>query len=136
MDYNKNTLFAKRINEINSLIDNYVPNSITILKEKYSNELDNYKYIETIEEFSLLKLRGSLKYINKYDGNLRAGGLLIKIYKKDNNWIAIIKQMSGKRYNVSFKSNHIFYTECRTDSLRDWAECFISECDSGKYIIN
>ena len=125
-----------KFKNIDNIINNYIPNIIDILINKYSEELKYYEYIETIISFSLLPLRGSMKYINKYDGNLRAGGLLIKIYKKDNNWIAIIKQMSGKRYNVSFKSNHIFYTECRTDSLRDWAECFISECDSGKYIIN
>ena len=133
--YNK-TSYEKRHEEINNIVDTYIFNSIITLIDKYSYELEYYKYIESVIDFSLLPLRGSLKYINKYDGNLRKGGLLIKIYKKINKWYAIIKQISGKIYHVSFESNHIFFNENRADSLRNWAECFISDCDSGKYIIN
>ena len=124
-----------RLNSINNFIDNYIPNNIDNIIKNYSHELDNYKYIETLIDFSLLPLKGSLKYINKYDGKLRVGGLLIKIFKKNNKWYGIIKQISGKKYNVLFDSNHIFYKNSKSNSLRTWLDCFISEVDSGKYII-
>ena len=124
-----------RLNSINNFIDNYIPNNIDNIIKNYSHELDNYKYIETLIDFSLLPLKGSLKYINKYDGKLRVGGLLIKIFKKNNKWYGIIKQISGKKYTVLFDSNHIFYKNSKSNSLRTWLDCFISEVDSGKYII-
>ena len=136
MIINNISSYQKRINEINEIVDNNIPNSIILLIKKFSNNLENYKYIESVEEFSLLKLRGSFKYINKYDGNLRSGGLLIKIYKKDNNWYGIIKQISGKIYHVSFNSNHIFYIESKSESLRNWANYFITDYEKGKYVIN
>jgi hypothetical protein len=65
----------KRLNDINNYVDDNILNIIHLLKKKYFNELEDYDYIENIIDFSLLPLRGSLKYINKYDGNLRSGGL-------------------------------------------------------------
>jgi hypothetical protein len=125
----------QRTNEINDLVDNTINNNIDKIITKYFHELKDYNYIEKIEEFSLLNLKGSIKYINKFDGLLRSGGLLIKIYKKNNMWYALIKQLSGKKYNISFKSNHIFYNENKTHTLRNWMECFISEVEAGKYLI-
>lgn len=123
-----------RLKEIDTLVDKYLPNDkINEYISKYSEELEGYKYIETLEEFSLLKPRGKIKYINKYDGNLRHGGLLLKVYKSDGNWIASIMQFSGKKYYVSFKSNYIFYTQNTT--FTSWAKCFIQDCDKGLYEI-
>ena len=112
-------------------------NIINILHEKHKDDLQYYKYIETIEEFSILSLQGKIKYINKYDGKLRYGGLVIKIYKNqtNNNWVCVLKQISGKTYNVSFKNNHIFYSDNKDNKIIDWMKCFISDVHNNKYIV-
>ena len=126
--YNKN-----RLEEINYYIDNNIENNIDVLINKYKTELNDYTYIHSIVDFCKLSLRGPLKYINKYDGLLRKGGLLIKIFNKNNNWYAKIKQLSGKNYNVSFNSNHIFYIKNKKDLFKEWMVCFVSDYDAGKY---
>lgn len=123
-----------RIISINKFIDK-LPNNINILINEYNEELQYYKYIETINDFTNLQLKGSIKYINKYDGKLRSGGLLVKIYNKNNDWYAVIKQITNKKYYISFKSNYIFYLESRSHTLKDWLHCFITDVDAGKYTI-
>lgn len=124
-----------RLNDINNIVDT-LDNNITKLIKKYSTELMDYKYVETLDEFIILPLKGTIRYINKYNGILKFGGLLIKIYYKNNSWYCTLKQISGKKYNISFKSNHIFYCDNNSESFRNWAECFITEVDAGKYQIN
>jgi len=127
--YNK----KNRLKEINDYIDNNIENNIDALIEKYKIELTDYKYIKSIVDYCELSIRGHLKYINKYDGFLRSGGLLIKIFNKNNNWYGKIKQFSGKTYNISFDSNHIFYIKNKKDLFKEWMVCFISDYDNGKY---
>jgi hypothetical protein len=107
---------------------------INIVKKKYDSELHDYDYIDTLAKFSLLKLRGSMKYINKYDKKLRSGGLLIKIFQQNGKWIAILKKYD-KKYYVSFDANYIFYLDSKQDVLKDWMQYFVSECDKGTYEI-
>jgi cyclopropane fatty-acyl-phospholipid synthase-like methyltransferase len=96
-----------RLKNINDIVDKYITNDIIDdLLDKYKFELEDYNYINSISIFSTLSLRGSLKYINKYDKQLRSGGLLIKIYNDNNEWIAIIKKISGKIYYVKFSKNY------------------------------
>jgi len=117
-----------RLKEINDFVDNTFPNnSINNLIEKYSDQLYDYNYIKTVDDFSILPCKGSLKYINKYDKQLRNGGLCVKIFKKDDDWIAIIKKINNKKYYVSFKKNYIFYLKNRSDLIKDWAEYFVSQ---------
>ena len=124
-------MINERLLEISKYVDKTIKNDyINTLLEKYT-ELKDYTFIKTIEEFSLLSLKGSMKYINKYDKKLRNGGLLIKIYKKNEEWYAIIKKQ--KFYHISFNKNYIFYLETKSDLLRSWAECFISDVNNGKY---
>ncbi len=130
----KNT-YSDRLNEIDIMVDKIKPNDkINELIEQYSEQLKYFDYIKTVEEFSLLKLCGTIKYINKYDGELRSGGLLIKIYSKNNNWYGIIKQPK-KCYHVSFKSNYIFYLKSKQDELRSILEQFEKKFDTGEYFI-
>ena len=127
-----------RITNNNKMVDE-------LLKDDYINELikkynlEKYKYIDDVRLFSLLTLKGSMKYINRYSNELRNGGLLIKIYKKkeNNNWYGIIKKISNRYYHVSFKNNYIFYLEHRTreEKLRHTLELFMSDIDKGKYNI-
>ncbi len=125
-----------RLKEIDELVDNLVPyDSINDLIKKYKNDLTDYSYIDSVELFSTLRLRGSIKYINRFDKKLRSGGLLIKIYQKNDKWIGVIKQFSGKKYYINFHSNYIFYLENSSDMVHDISKCFISNLESGLYEI-
>lgn len=124
-----------RLKEIDEFVDNAKPHDyINILINQNSSELKGYTYIDSVGLFSTLKLKGSMKYINKVDKKIRYGGLVVKIYKRESNqkWYAIIKKLN-KKYYVSFDSNYIFYMETKEDLLRSWADCFISDCDKGVY---
>jgi hypothetical protein len=126
-----------RLKEIDEFVDSFLPNTpIKNILSKYKSELCDYEYIESIDVFSTLSLKGSLKYVNKYDGQLRSGGLLVKIYKKENNkWTAIIKQIDGKKYYISYDSNYIFYKKTKSEERVDLFNLFMSNVESGEYDI-
>jgi hypothetical protein len=121
-----------RIDNINKIIDEFVNyDKINDLIKEFKNELEYYEYIDTVDNFSLLSLKGSMKYINKYDKKIRTGGLLIKIYKNDNNhWFGIIKKINGKRYHISFNNNYIFYLKTKDELFKKSLECFLSNYNS------
>ncbi len=126
---------SDRLKEIDEYVDSVKPNDyINTLIKANSSELKHYKYIETVEEFSLLTLRGSMKYISKYDKKLRVGGLLVKIYKnfENNKWCGVIKK-SNKKYYICFDSNYIFYMATQDERLSESLKCFISDYDKGLY---
>ena len=51
-----------RIDNNNNLVDNLLKNDyIHELINQYQDKLIDYDYIETVEQFSLLRLKGSLK---------------------------------------------------------------------------
>ena len=120
----------------NLTVDQLMPDDyINILIKKYN--LENYKYIDNVINFSLLTLRGSLKYINRFTHELKLGGLLVKIYKKENKWFGIIKKPNNKTYHIAFDKNYIFYLEykSKTEKLRKTLELFINDVSSGTYNI-
>jgi len=123
-----------RLKEIDEFVDSFLPNTpIKNILTKYKYELDGYEYIESINIFSTLSLKGSIKYVSKYDGQLRSGGLLVKIYKKKNDkWTAIIKQ-NDKKYYVSFDANYIFYKKTKSEERIDLFKLFVADVDSGMY---
>lgn len=127
-----------RLKEIDDIVDKLIPNDyINEIIKRYSEELEYYSYIDSVEEFSTLKLKGSIKYINKYDKKLRYGGLLIKIYQKLGKWYGIIKKSDESKYYVSFNSNYIFYCEnigeINNKNLRNELEYFMRTIDNGEY---
>ena len=126
-----------RLKEIDEFVDSFLPNTpINNIMTKYKNELDGYEYIDSIDMFSILSLKGSMKYINKFDNQLRSGGLLIKIYKKeDNKWTAIIKNVKGQKYYVSFNANYIFYKKSKSEERIDLFKVFMTDIESGAYEI-
>jgi hypothetical protein len=135
IDIIKKGRLNKRNQEISNIIDNLLfDKNIYDIQLEYKEELKGYDYINTLSWFSTLELKGSMRYINKYDKKLRYGGLLIKIINKNNKWIAKIKKSDNKIYNVSYNNNYIFYNNTRTN-LRDWAQCFISDIEKDKYDI-
>lgn len=124
-----------RLREINDYVDSVKPDYYTQMINSYKEELTGYDYIDSVERFSVLKLKGSLRYIGKYDKKLRKGGLLVKIYKKEDKWYGIILK-ANKKYHVSYDRNYIYYLETQSDVIRSIAEYFICDLDMGKYQIN
>ena len=124
-----------RLKEIDDFVDNFMLNNpIKNIMNKYTMELDGFEYIESIDVFSTLSLKGSFKYVNKFDGKLRFGGMLMKIYqKKDNKWYAAIKNIKGQKYYVSFDTNYIFYRKTNYEERVDLLKVFMSEVDAGMY---
>jgi len=126
---------SDRLKEIDEFVDNVKSNDyINEITKPYKDELKYYKYIDTVEEFSVLNLKGSIKYINKFDKKLRTGGLLVKIYQdtQSKKWIGIIKK-STKKYYISYDSNYIFYMGTQDARLNDSLQCFISDFEKGLY---
>lgn len=121
-----------RLKEIDDIVNSNVNDYMNVIINKYSEELKDYTFIDTLEKFSILPLKGSIKYINKYDHELRNGGLLIKIYEKEGKWYGVIKKLE-KKYYISFSSNYIFYMENKNDILRNWAKVFLTDVENGKY---
>ena len=106
----------KRLDFINEFVNKNITNdAIKNILNLYKNELDSYNYIETIDKFSTLTLRGSLKYVNKYDNLLRDGGLLVKIInnRQGDEYFAIIKKPNNKKYYIKFNNNYFFYKETK-----------------------
>jgi cyclopropane fatty-acyl-phospholipid synthase-like methyltransferase len=125
----------KRLEEINTIVDNILQNNKkNDIFKKYESELQNFDYIDSLEKFSLLTLRGTMKYVNKYDKKLKSGGLLAKILNENNNWFALIKQ-GNKFYKISYNSNYIFYIPQKSDLVRNFADLFITEFEKGNYDI-
>ena len=56
-----------RLKENNNIVDELLPNNKkNETFDKYKFELQDYKHIDNVIDFSLLRLRGSLRYIKKY----------------------------------------------------------------------
>ena len=123
-----------RLKEIDEFVDNFLPNNpIKNIMNKYSNELKEFEYIESLDMFSTLSLKGSFKYVNKFDGNLRSGGMLIKIYQKEGKWYGAIKNIKGQKFYVSFDANYIFYRKTNYEERVDLLKVFMSDVDAGMY---
>jgi hypothetical protein len=127
--FNKKSRLQTIEYDVNKLIPNDYMNK---LMDEYSDLLSDYQYIDNIIDFSLLPLRGALRYINKYDKKIRYGGLLIKIYQKNNDWIGIIKKYDDTKIYVSFNSNYIFY--CK-NKFNNNLSMFITDVENNKYDI-
>jgi hypothetical protein len=106
------------------------------ISNKYANELKYYDFINNQFDFLALPLRGSVKYINKYDGQLRKGGLLIKILNENDKLFCLIKHPTNKIYKVSYSNNLIYYCKNKNDKLRNWIDCFITDLNNNQYEIN
>jgi hypothetical protein len=121
------------MSDIKLFIDSHIKDKFDDMILKYHNELEDYIHIASLSEFSVLPLKGSMRYINKYSKEIRFGGLLIKIYEKYGNYFAILKKINGKKYHVSFNNNFIFYKKNSNDNFRDSLKYFIADYDKGLY---
>lgn len=111
-------------------------NMDAILYDKYSTDLDGYNLIKTKEEMLDLKMGCCIRYISKYDGELRKGGFLVKKEKKNNNIYCTLKQ-DNRFYVISFDSNRVYYKKQnrRKNNIRKWADCFITDMENDVYDI-
>jgi hypothetical protein len=105
---------------------------INYLKKKFTNELNKYTFINSINELKKLKLGGYIRYVNIND-ELKWGGALCKInydHTSMNNIIVISNINDGNKtyYNVCFEKNFFFYRNhiTREDKTR---ELFVSYLD-------
>jgi hypothetical protein len=102
---------------LNKLLENHNPKSDGISKakewkKKFKEDLIDFTYIHTIDEFIKLGLGGVMKIITLSNEDLKKGGILVKISKdiKNNKWFALLS-IPKKRYiwKVYFDTNYIFY---------------------------
>lgn len=111
-------------NEINIKIQNF--------KKQYSEQLEDYEYVQNLFEFNNLKLGGYIRYIT-FNNKFRWGGILLKKHydKKTNRNLMIVANKNYKRNIVSFDNNYIFYKSHRTlnDNYRKLFISYLKEND-------
>lgn len=102
-------------------------------KKKYSKELENYESVLSLKKLYNLKSAGYIRYID-LNGNLKYGGILLKIFKSENEDefnirnLILLKNIDNKKWTISWEKNYIFYKNQtkKGDNLRN---LFISLLD-------
>jgi hypothetical protein len=134
-----------RLKEIDDLVNSIkspkeykeeIKKKITEFYLLYKNELEDYKHIKTINELYNLKSAGYIRYIN-LDGKLKYGGILLKVFKSENEIefynknLILIQNTNNKKWTVSWENNYIFYKKQikKGDNMRN---LFISLLDNEK----
>lgn len=114
-------MFIDKENYLNEKLKNIDPRedglkNYKIWKKKYKMELLDYNYIHTLEEFSLLKPGGLIKFFLLTTEEYGSGGILIKIQKDINNkWFALLgifknrEKGNGKFIKIYFDKHYFFY---------------------------
>jgi len=99
-----------------------------VIKNKYGEELEDFNYIHNLEDFKNLKNGGIIKSVRLDTGELRKGGILIKIEKLNNKWYALIGSINKKIFwRIYFNSNYIYYRKpYSTYKVDDKTERFIN----------
>jgi hypothetical protein len=88
---------------------------INYFYDKYSNELEDYIYIDTIEKYNHIMKGGYIRYFN-FNDELRWGGILAKKYDYNNMNMMVLLNTSFKKNIVSFEKNYIFYKKHTTQA--------------------
>lgn len=99
--------------------------TIERFEQKYQEELSEYIYIDYNDLLSKVELGGYIRYVN-LDGNIRWGGVLIKIDDiETRDAKLLLMNTSRKFWQIKFSKNYVFYRKHTTynDKLR---ELFIS----------
>lgn len=113
-------------------------------KRKYHENLLDYNYIHTLDEFVSLTVGGLIKPIYIYDEQLKAGGIIIKIEKEEpNKWyclVGIFDSYNKIKYNkkfwkIYFDKNYIYYkppnkisiNDDKTELYKNYMDKFISK---------
>ena len=124
----------KRLKEIDDILESIEPtNKINNYLEIYKNELQDYKYVNSLEELYDLKSAGYIRYIN-LNGELKFGGILIKVFESENKDefnkknLILLQNSNNNKWVISYERNYIFYKNQtkKGDNLRN---LFISLLD-------
>ena len=124
----------KRLKEIDDILESIEPNNkINNYLEIYKNELQDYKYVNSLEELYDLKSAGYIRYIN-LNGELKFGGILIKVFESENKDefnkknLILLQNSNSNKWVISYERNYIFYKNQtkKGDNLRN---LFISLLD-------
>ena len=124
----------KRLKEIDDILESIEPNNkINNYLEIYKNELQDYKYVNSLEELYDLKSAGYIRYIN-LNGELKFGGILIKVFESENKDefnkknLILLQNSNNNKWVISYERNYIFYKNQtkKGDNLRN---LFISLLD-------
>jgi len=110
---------------INKLVDNNNVNSYVVnLKNKFSSELYKYDYIDS-NNINSLKCGNFLRLVD-LDGNLKWGGMIMKIINKDNlSKLKIqLRNNSNKSWYIKFIKYFVFYKKNEGPSSK-FKELFI-----------
>lgn len=103
---------------------------INYFYDKYSSELEDYEYIDTIEKYNNIINGGYVRYFN-FNDELRWGGILAKKYNYKDMNMMILLNTSFKKNIVSFEKNYIFYKKHTTQADKT-RKIFMSYLDKYK----
>lgn len=135
----------KRLKEIDDIInsiktqddyDKEINLKIEELTNKFSKELENYKFVSSLDELQNLKSGGYIRYVN-FNDELKFGGILLKVFKSENNDdfnnknLLILQNSENNKWTISWEKNYIFYKKQtkKGDNLRN---LFISILEDNK----
>lgn len=126
---------SKRLKEIDEIInsiksqkeyENEMKLKVEDLIKKFSDKLNGYKFVSSLDELYKLKPSGYIRYIN-FNDEIKFGGILIKIFKSetDNEFnkknLILIQNSDNIKWVISWEKNYIFYKSQtkKGDNLRN-----------------
>lgn len=107
------------------------------LKNKFKEELNDYKLVTNLEDLYNLKSAGYIRYVN-YNDELKFGGILLKVFKSEEKDdfkkknLLLIQNSNNNKWVISWEKNYIFYKNQtkKGDNLRS---LFVSILESKKF---
>jgi hypothetical protein len=139
---------SKDKESLNKLLQNYDPKADGLKKykdwkKKYSDDLLDFKYIHTKQEFQKLTLGGVVKVISLSNEELKSGGILVKIATDNKKKLYGLLSIPKKNYiwKVYFDYNYIFYrmhynsyiNDDKTDAFKNMLSKFVSKEEINQY---
>lgn len=119
-----------KIKEIKDILNTEIniKTQIQYLKEKYKKELENFIYIEKINQlYEYPKI--FIRYIG-INGKLCWGGILLRIEQINNKFLIYLINKNKKSWYIEFDKNYIFYQKIiktNNENLRNIFTSFLTE---------
>jgi len=118
--------FLKQL-ETQDEYESQLKKQIELFYKEYSEELEDYQYIKSINEFNNIKKGGYVRYFN-LNNEIKWGGILIKKIKNNDMDLMVLCNSNCNRFIVSFQKNHIFYKKHQTSADKT-RKIFLSALD-------
>lgn len=103
---------------------------INYFYDKYTSELEDYIYIENLDQYNDINVGGYIRYFNLND-ELRWGGFLAKKYNFNDMNMMVLLNSAFKKNTISFEKNYIFYKKHTTQADKT-RKLFLSYLDKYK----